>query len=159
MAVLRGFIPERIAHWHNIELPDVSVQFADLLAESESGRLWHIELQSSNDPGMPVRMLDYAVRVLRKFGRLPSQAVLYVGREPVRMRGELIAEGLAFQYRVVDIRSLDADALLESPAMGDGSADCAGDRGIGDGGSRSGVRGAILVSEFERIGRDGEGGG
>ena len=45
-AVFRDIISEPIASWHNIELAKYSMQYADLLAETISGRLWHIELQS-----------------------------------------------------------------------------------------------------------------
>jgi predicted transposase YdaD len=117
--VLRDIIPEPVAKWHNVELPQVSVQYADLLAETVSGSLWHVELQATNDPDMPARMLEYAVRVFRRFGRLPKQAVLYVGRESLRMDNKLIGADLTFQYRLLNAGDLDSHALLASPSVGD----------------------------------------
>mgnify|MGYP001011494779 CR=1 FL=1 len=118
-SVLRDIIDEPIVGWPNIELQQVTVQYADLLAETPSGRLWHIELQSGNDPEMPVRMLEYAIRVYRRFKRLPSQAVLYVGRDPMRMKHVLRGEGLSFCYRLLDAHSLEPDELLASDSVGD----------------------------------------
>jgi predicted transposase YdaD len=112
-------IGEPVTTWHNVELPQVSVQFADLLAETDSGALWHVELQASNDPEMPVRMLEYAGRVYRRLGKFPKQAVLYVGRESMHMKVELVSEDLSFRYRLVNASDLDSDALLTSCSVGD----------------------------------------
>lgn len=105
--------------WHNVELPKMSMQYADLLAETTSGRLWHIELQSWNDPAMPARMLEYAARVYWKFKRLPRQAVLYVGRDPLRMDDGVAGEGLSFRYHLVSASDRDPEALLASDSVGD----------------------------------------
>ena len=52
----------------SVELKKISAQYADLLAETVSGRLCHIELQAANDPHMAIWMLEYASRVYRIFG-------------------------------------------------------------------------------------------
>jgi predicted transposase/invertase (TIGR01784 family) len=80
---LTGFAVER---WHNTELPAVRHRRADLLGETSSGRLVHIELQSTNQAHMPLRMLEYALAIHRKFHRFPEQIVLYVGNAPLRTR-------------------------------------------------------------------------
>jgi predicted transposase YdaD len=110
---------EEIVEWRSVELQKISSQYADLLAETASGRLCHIELQAVNDPQMAVRMLEYASRVYRIFGRFPEQTVLYVGRKPMRMQARMEAERLTFQYRLVDIRTLDGRQLLASDCVGD----------------------------------------
>ncbi len=38
----------------------------------------HFELQSTNNPHMPLRMAEYALGVYRQFGSFPRQLVLYV---------------------------------------------------------------------------------
>ena len=67
---------ESVTKWLNVELPKVQNQRADLLAELASGRLLHVELQSTNDPRMPLRMLDYGVEILRTQGVFPLQLVI-----------------------------------------------------------------------------------
>ena len=118
---LHQLTDEAIVGWRSIEFPKVSTQYADLLAETASGRLWHLELQSGNDPEMALRMLEYSTRVYRVSGRFPRQCVLYVGREPLRMDSELAGEDLSFRYRyrLVDIRELDGERLLASGHAGD----------------------------------------
>ena len=74
-----------IARWHNVELPEVRLRRADMLGETADGVLVHIELQSTNDPQMAIRMAIYAFSIYERFGRLPRQMVLYVGEAPLRM--------------------------------------------------------------------------
>jgi hypothetical protein len=65
-------------------------------------------------------MAEYCLRVYRLYGRFPKQIVLYVGSEPMRMAAELASGGeVLFQYRLVDIRDLDGEALLGSGRPGD----------------------------------------
>ena len=54
-----------VARWHNTERPEVPSRLADLLAETHDATLFHIELQSTNDPRMADRMLEQlALRLL-----------------------------------------------------------------------------------------------
>src|SRR6185369_3617088 len=108
-----------IARWMDGELPSVEQRHVDLLGESQDGRLLHIELQSANDPSMPLRMMDYGVKVARHYGQYPKQVVLYVGRARLRMPGEFRAnDEFLFRYRIVDIRDVDAILLLNSDGIG-----------------------------------------
>jgi predicted transposase YdaD len=92
----------------------------DLLGEAANGRLVHIELQSRNDPSMPLRMLEYGVMVARREGRYPKQVVLYVGKAPMRMERTYRSEDdLNFKFDLVDIRELDGERLLHSRGLGD----------------------------------------
>ena len=77
------------------------------------------ELQSSNDAAMPLRMAEYCLGVFRLFQRFPRQVLLYIGEPPLGMASELRGPGVLFEYRVIDIRSLDGDRLLESGDVGD----------------------------------------
>ena len=108
-----------IARWLSVELPEVQNTRVDLLGETEAGELVHIELQSSNDPKMPLRMAEYCLRVLRLFDRFPHQVLVYVGEPPLRMQAELRGPALSYSYRLVDIRELDGERLLASPRLGD----------------------------------------
>jgi len=91
----------------------------DLLGETVDGGLVHVELQSGNDPAMPLRMAEYCLGIFRVLGRFPRQVVLYVGEPKLSMNGELRGPDVVFRYRVIDIRMLDGDRLLESESVGD----------------------------------------
>src|SRR5258708_24573835 len=52
-----------VKRWLNIELPKVQNPRVDLLAETTDGRLVHIEIQSTNDGQMALRMLEYGLLI------------------------------------------------------------------------------------------------
>jgi hypothetical protein len=118
-SVLTRLTGLEVMRWHNSELPEVRTRRADLLGETRYGTLVHVELQSTNDPQMPLRMLEYAVAIHRKFGRFPGQLVLYVGRAPLRMDKKITSPGLSFECRIIDIRELESEPLLASPSLAD----------------------------------------
>lgn len=68
-----------VARWLNVELPKLQHLRVDLLGETGERELVHIELQSSNDASMALRMAEYCFGVYRLFRRLPRQILLYVG--------------------------------------------------------------------------------
>jgi Domain of unknown function (DUF4351) len=108
-----------IEQWLNVEFPEVQSTRVDLLGEAAGGALVHIELQSNNHPMMALRMAEYCLRVYRVFARLPRQVVLYVGEDPLRMESELSSPDFSFRFRILDIRDLDGERLLESDRVGD----------------------------------------
>jgi hypothetical protein len=65
-----------VERWLDVEMPEVRNTRVDLLGETTDGNLLHIELQSTNDPAMPLRMAEYCLRVYRLFKRFPR--LLYV---------------------------------------------------------------------------------
>lgn len=75
----------------DVELPKVQNTRADLLGETASGDLVHVELQSGNDALMPLRMAEYCLGTFRVFGRFPRQLLLYIGEPPLRMASERAA--------------------------------------------------------------------
>jgi hypothetical protein len=116
---IRDIAGTAIARWLNVELPEVRNTRVDLLGETAAGDLIHIELQSTNDPTMPLRMAEYYLRVYRLFSRFPQQILVYVGDAPLRMGTELRGPALSYSYRIVDIRDLNGERLLDSPRVGD----------------------------------------
>lgn len=121
-SVLSAWTGITVTRWHNAELPIVSSRRVDLLGEDAEGNLAHIELQSRNDPEMPLRMAEYALAIHRKFGRFPRQLVLYVGQKPLTMSSSLEAPNVFFRCRIADIRELDAEILLASDRLEDNLA-------------------------------------
>jgi len=114
---LRALTDLSIDRWHNVELPEVRDLRLDLLGETAEQQLVHIELQSTNESRMALRMLEYATAVCRQFDRFPEQIVLYFGSEPARMGTRLAGSRLAFEYRLADIREFDAEAYLSSDVV------------------------------------------
>lgn len=111
--------PVAVERWHHVELPEVRNLRVDLLGESSDKRLVHIELQSTHDSDMALRMLEYSAAVFRQFGRFPEQIVLYVGRPRLRITGVLRGPNFSFKCRIVDIRELDSERLLASEQIED----------------------------------------
>ena len=113
---LTGGLVER---WLDIELPKMQNLRMDLLGELADGTLLHLELQSGNDPEMPLRMAEYALGVYRRFDQFPRQIVLYVGEPTLRMQPNLTGARFSFSYELRDLRDLDGDGLLRSEEVGD----------------------------------------
>ena len=120
-SVLRDVSGVKVTRWHNNELPSVHTRRADMLGEAADGQLLDIELQSTNQADMALRMLEYATAIHRQFGRLPRQLVLYVGAARLRMGAQIRGEHLNYRCRIVDLRSLDVarrGALDRQPSGG-----------------------------------------
>ena len=116
---MREIAGTTIERWLNVELPAVQNTRVDLLGETPDNALVHIELQSTNDPAMQVRMIEYGLRVFRLFRRFPEQILLYVGDAPMSMERQLSFPTLSYTYQLVDIRDLGGERLLESGKIGD----------------------------------------
>ncbi len=108
-----------VEEWVDVELPKVQNTRVDLLGKTADHGLIHLELQSTNEATMPLRMAEYCLGVFRRFERFPRQVLLYVGEAPLRMESELSGPDVSFRYRAIDIRDLDGDRLLESENIGD----------------------------------------
>lgn len=85
-----------VTKWLDIELPKVQNLRLDLLGETADGGLVQVELQSVNDPGMPLRMAEYALGVFRLLHRFPRQIVLYVDEAAANIETELRAPSVLF---------------------------------------------------------------
>jgi predicted transposase/invertase (TIGR01784 family) len=117
--LLRQLTGVSVARWLNVEIPEVSSSRADLLGAAADGTLVHIELQSTNDPDMALRMAEYSLRIYRRFKKFPKQIVLYVGEAKLRMNARLTGPDSAFQYTLIDARELDGAQLLASERIED----------------------------------------
>ena len=101
-----------VKRWLNVEVPKIQHLRVDLLGETTSGGLLHIELQSTNGRGMASRMLEYAVAIHRAEGQYPTQVVIYAGNEPLRMKNVLRGPGFEYRFEMVDLRGVDGTPLL-----------------------------------------------
>jgi hypothetical protein len=99
-----------------VEFPEVQQTRADLLGAmlvDDRDHLVGVELQSANDPNLPLRMPEYALRTYRKYGAFPSQYILYVGNDKMRMPAKLVGLNFSWRYRIIDIRTLDEESFAE----------------------------------------------
>jgi hypothetical protein len=68
---------------------------------------------------MAFRMAEHALAIMLRYGRYPVQLLIYVSNQKLCMTPELRTEGMVCRYRQVDIRSLDAAALLAGDRVED----------------------------------------
>ncbi|MFN7933585.1 MAG: hypothetical protein U0R19_09670 [Bryobacteraceae bacterium] len=106
-------------NWLNVELPQTQMRRIDLLADLENGSLFHLELQTRNDPQIGRRLLHYRLLIEEALERIPEQMVLYIGWEKLRMESPLLRPNLQFHYRLVDIRDLDPGMIRGSKRVED----------------------------------------
>jgi hypothetical protein len=96
----------------NVELPKVRERRVDLVLSLEDDSLLHIEFQSTNDRNMAYRMVEYWALIKGRFKRPLRQVVLFVGQARSAIVNRLEEDGLRFSYDLLDIRDIDAGALM-----------------------------------------------
>jgi predicted transposase YdaD len=116
---VRQLTGANVTRWLNVEISQVLSSRMDLLGATADDSLVHIELQSTNDPDMALRMAEYSLRIYRQFKKFPRQIVLYVGEPKLRMKAQLSGPDSTFQYTLIDARELDGDQLLASSRIED----------------------------------------
>ena len=100
--------------------PSVELREVDFLAKvtftDGSQEMLHVEVQSTNDASMPLRMVEYFAKIY-KAHRLPvNQLVLYIGREKLYMKDAINVQGhfshTKHQYLLVDIAHMPPERFL-----------------------------------------------
>ena len=99
----------------SVEFGSVEWRVPDLVSQLDDGRNFHLEVQSSNDPRMPQRMLRYWLLLRERFEGVPVvQHVLYIGERPCSMTSHIEEESVSYRYNLTDIRNIDEEAFLQS---------------------------------------------
>jgi predicted transposase YdaD len=75
----------KIDRWLDVEFPEVQQTRVNMLGDAQNRQLIGLELQSTNDMNLPLRMAEYALRTYRLYSEFPDQYVLYVGEAAMRM--------------------------------------------------------------------------
>lgn len=119
LRLLEHLAGSTVRNWLNVELPQTRMRRIDLLADLANGQLFHLELQTRNDPNIGRRLLEYRLLIEDALQREPEQMVLYVGWERMRMPSVLNRKNLRFDYSLVDIRDLDPKDLASSERIED----------------------------------------
>ena len=73
----------------------------------------HIEIQSSNDYKMPLRMMRYYTDIALAYPKLPiKQYVIYIGQQPLKMNGFVQELGWKYCYQLIDMKDVDCETLI-----------------------------------------------
>ena len=76
-------------------------------------KIFHIEIQVQQDKTLPKRMLIYSIGIEEKFGKVPTQIVLFAGKgnpPPSVFRTEFTTH----RFKVVDMKKIDPDEFIKS---------------------------------------------
>ena len=103
----------------------VSKRHVDFLAKikyeingEEKEELFHVEFQAQNDRNMPQRMLRYMLDIFERYGEVPSQVVVYLGKEPLNMSSffkySKTFTHISYKFKLLDITSIPSERFLES---------------------------------------------
>ncbi|WP_456401773.1 hypothetical protein [Persephonella sp.] len=96
-------------------LPEVKDRRVDLLVELEDKSIFHLEIQTTNDPNMPIRVLEYFVLLLFKYpDREILQTVLYIGEKPLKMKNFVKKQNIDFSFNLKDIKEIKCEELIKS---------------------------------------------
>ena len=82
LRLLESLTTAPVREWINVEIPSARMNKLDLVAWLTDGRLYHLELQSGNDPEMAPRMLEYYLLLWKRYGVRPLQQI-EIGRAHV----------------------------------------------------------------------------
>jgi predicted transposase YdaD len=100
------------------EIRFVKSFYPDILLEIE-GKIIHIEVQVQQDKTLPERMLDYFYAIRKKYGKTPTQIVLFVGKgnpPPTKfeLKDEFQMQNLSFNFVVLDMKKIAPDVFIKS---------------------------------------------
>ncbi len=109
---LTGGVPVR--QILNVEMASVVERRADAVFLLQDDSIFHLEFQTRNDKEMPYREGMYCLLLGRKYRRKIRQTVLYLGEERMRMENKLDLGETKIAYTLIDIRDIDAAALIDS---------------------------------------------
>ena len=102
-----------------VEYPSGRLRRPDLVVRLTDGRLYPLELQSTSNPTMPWRLVDYSSLLRQHDVQAPQPQILDVGEAPLALASHIAEATLSFQYEVIDMRTLDGERLLASAVLED----------------------------------------
>jgi predicted transposase/invertase (TIGR01784 family) len=102
-----------------LSVEPIRADFVALLHPQE--RILHLEFQveAISDPPIPLRMLDYYVRLYRQHNRQVDQFVIFLKRtgSTAAYTDQFITESTTHRYRVIRLWEQDPAPLLANPAL------------------------------------------
>jgi hypothetical protein len=108
-----------VTEWLNVEQPRVNNPRVDLLARCGDGRVRHVEIETTNDPGMARRKAEYYLGFWRLLDEHVEQVLLFASRRPLTMSPVFETPSMRFEFRILDLKTWDGEPLLASEDWGD----------------------------------------
>ncbi|BAZ28082.1 hypothetical protein NIES4074_05130 [Cylindrospermum sp. NIES-4074] len=103
------------------ELPVEPIRSDALFLLPELNRILHLEIQTTpkSDTPMPIRMLDYWLRIYRKYSCPVEQVVIFLKQttSPDAFIDQLTVGNTQHQYRVIRVWEQESEPLLQVPAL------------------------------------------
>ena len=118
-ALIKMLVKRDIKEILDISFPKIEERRVDLLARLDNDELFHLEIQSTNCPNMPARMLNYASLIYLTYNEFPKQLVLYVGDRDIKIENGVNFENIRYNYEVKSIKEFDCSILIESDNISD----------------------------------------
>ncbi|MDW8093698.1 MAG: hypothetical protein RMI63_01590 [Caldimicrobium sp.] len=94
--------------------PTTKERKADFVGRLENGTLIHLEIQSTYDPTLPLRLIELYLRIYERYGAYPLQVLLWVGDKKCPYRTRYRLGRLEHRVKVVEMRKISCRELLES---------------------------------------------
>ena len=94
-------------------IEDRRADLVAMMSGPEGQFIMHVEIQNGNEAAMPVRMLRYRTDImLARPDQDIRQFLIYIGRAALAMTDHLGQTGLEYHYRIIDMHTVDCQALL-----------------------------------------------
>ena len=98
------------------EFQRIEKREADIVVKCEiDGKIeiLHIEIQNSNDPKMPIRMMRYYTDIRLLYPKLPiRQYLIYIGKRKCTIKEIVEEENRFFRYNLIDMHTIDCEKFL-----------------------------------------------
>ncbi len=100
-----------------LEFPEYFKKDPDLVFEYR-GKIYHIEIQSEDNPKATLRMLYYHTLILGNYEKCPRQFMFYIGKKPSkRIKPFLKNPNLEYYYTLIDVNRIDCSEILGSSSQ------------------------------------------
>ena len=97
------------------EFTRVEKRESDILFENGDKEIIHIEIQNNNHKYMHLRMLRYLSDIYFEYkSKSVKQYLLYIGKEKLTMKDGIINSNLSYNYKIIDIHTIDCEKFLYS---------------------------------------------
>jgi len=86
---------------------------ADIVVKINNEFILHLEIQNNNDYSMPYRMLRYWLDITQTTNLPIKQYLIYIGKDKLRMKNNILKDGVNYVYNLIDMRSIDCEYFLK----------------------------------------------
>ncbi len=111
-------VSDRALTFQPVELP-ASTLIADLVFAGPDGLVIHIEIQRAPDASMGLRMVEYAIRIVRNWsgGPVTRMVQIVIQLSGVRMPTRFTLGGLVNDVMLLHVPTTDPEVFLATPAL------------------------------------------